>query len=187
LGIPTEEAARTSIRANQVIAYETGVPYTVDPLAGSYYVESLTREFRERIWAEIAKVDDMGGAVEATKQGYFQQQLADGAYRDQVQVDSGEKVIVGVNRFTLEEPELPVFEVNQASIDRQINRLTEVRRDRDDAAVRASLQRLAEVCRTEANVLPSVVECVRNYATTGEIATVWRSVFGDYRSEMTRL
>jgi methylmalonyl-CoA mutase N-terminal domain/subunit len=188
LGIPTEEAARTSIRANQVIAYETGVPYTVDPLGGSYYVESLTHEFRERIWAEIAKVDEMGGAVEATRQGYFQQQLADGAYRDQVQVDSGAKVIVGVNRFQLdEEPELPVFEVNQASIDRQIARLTQVRADRDDAAVRESLRRLGEVCRTDANVMPAVVDCVRNYATTGEIATVWRSVFGDYRSEMTRL
>ncbi|HEY0448252.1 acyl-CoA mutase large subunit family protein [Actinophytocola sp.] len=188
LGIPTEEAARTSIRANQVIAYETGVPYTVDPLAGSYYVESLTHEFRRRIWDEIDRVDKMGGAVEATRQGYFQQHLADGAYRDQVQVDSGEKVIVGVNKFQLdEEPSLPVFEVDQAGIDRQIARLDQLRRDRDGSAVARSLRRLAEVCATDENVMPAVLDCVRNYATTGEIAGVWRSVFGDYRSEMTRL
>jgi methylmalonyl-CoA mutase, N-terminal domain len=188
LGIPTEEAARTSIRANQVIAYETGVPYTVDPLAGSYYLESLTHEFRRRIWDEIDRVDKMGGAVEATRQGYFQQHLADGAYRDQVQVDSGEKVIVGVNRFQLkEEPALPVFEVDQSSVDRQIARLEQVRRDRDDEEVRRSLHHLAEVCATDENVMPAVLDCVRSYATTGEIADVWRSAFGDYRSEMTRL
>jgi methylmalonyl-CoA mutase N-terminal domain/subunit len=188
LGIPTAEAARTSIRANQVIAYESGVSYTADPLAGSYYVESLTHEFRQRIWTEIARVDDMGGAIEATRQGYFQQQLADGAYRDQVQVDSGDKVIVGVNRFQVdEEPALPVFEVNQTNIDRQVQRLREIRRDRDSLAVQRSLATLAEVCKTDQNIMPAVLECVRNYVTTGEIAGVWRSVFGEYRSEMMRL
>lgn len=188
LGIPTEEAARTSIRANQIIAYETGVPYTADPLAGSYYVESLTHEFRQRIWAEIAKVDGLGGAVEATRQGYFQGHLADGAYQDQLQVDSGAKVIVGVNRFQAdEEPALPVFEVNQASIDRQVARLEDLRMRRDGKCVRASLDRLADVCRTEANVMPAVIDCVSCYATTGEIADVWRSVFGEYVPEMSRL
>ncbi len=188
LGIPTEEAARTSIRANQIIAYETGVPYTVDPLGGSYYVESLTREFRDRIWEEVARVDEMGGAVEATRRSYFQQALADGAYRDQVAVDSGEKVIVGVNRFQVdEEPALPVFEADQGSIDRQIARLERTRRERDKAAVLASLARLQDVSATNENVMPTVLECVEAYATTGEIADVWRSVFGEYRSEATRL
>jgi methylmalonyl-CoA mutase, N-terminal domain len=188
LGIPTAEAARTSIRANQIIAYETGVPYTTDPLAGSYYLESLTHEFRRRIWDEIAKVDEMGGAVEATRLGYFQQHLADGAYRDQIAIETGEKVIVGVNRFQLDtEPELPVFEVNQENIDRQVARLEELRRARDTEAVRHALHGLAEVCRTDQNVMPAVMSCVRSYATTGEIADVWRSAFGDYRSEMTRL
>ncbi|HEY4280946.1 MAG TPA: methylmalonyl-CoA mutase family protein [Conexibacter sp.] len=188
LGIPTEVAARTSIRANQVIAYESGVPYTADPLGGSYYLESLTHEFRQRIWAEIEKVDDMGGAVEATRRGYFQGQLADGAYRDQVAVDSGEKVIVGVNRFQLaEEPELPVFEVDETSIARQLERLQRTRAERDGEAVRAALDRLRSVCVTDANVMPAVIDCVEAYATTGEIAGVWREAFGDYRSEATRL
>jgi methylmalonyl-CoA mutase N-terminal domain/subunit len=188
LGIPTEEAARTSIRANQVIAYESGVPYTADPLGGSYYVETLTHEFRQRIWAEIAKVDEMGGAVEATRRGYFQQELADGAYRDQVAVDSGEKVIVGVNRFQLaEEPQLPVFEVDETSIARQLARLGQTRAERDGAAVEAALRRMAEVCATDANVMPAVIDCVEAYATTGEVAGVWREAFGDYRSEATRL
>ena len=188
LGIPTTEAARTSIRANQVIAYESGVPYTADPLAGSYYVESLTHEFRRQIWDEIAKVDATGGAVEATRLGYFQQQLADGAYRDQVAIDSGEKVIVGVNRFQLdEEPPMPVFEVDPAGIERQIQRLEHTRRTRDGMRVDRSLRRLAEVCATEQNVMPAVIDCVESYATTGEIADVWRTAFGDYRSEMNRL
>jgi methylmalonyl-CoA mutase N-terminal domain/subunit len=188
LGIPTEEAARTSIRANQVIAYETGVPYTADPLGGSYYLETLTHEFRERIWTEIAKVDEMGGAVEATRRGYFQQELADGAYRDQVAVDSGEKVIVGVNRFQLaEEPQLPVFEVDETSIERQLARLVRTREERDGAAVEAALRRLREVCTTDANVMPAVIACVEAYATTGEVAGVWREAFGDYRSEAMRL
>ena len=188
LGIPTELAARTSIRANQVIAHETGVPYTADPLGGSYYLETLTSEFRDRIWEEIRKVDEMGGAIEATRRGYFQQELAEGAYRDQVEVDSGRKVIVGVNRFQVdEEPELPVFEIDQTAIERQVARLQSTRAERDEAAVQAALARLREVCATDENVMPAVLDCVDAYATTGEVADAWRAVFGDYRSEATRL
>jgi methylmalonyl-CoA mutase N-terminal domain/subunit len=188
LGIPTEVAARTSIRANQIIAYESGVPYTADPLGGSYYVESLTHEFRRRIWEEIEKVDEMGGAVEATRRGYFQQELADGAYREQVAVDSGEKIIVGVNRFQVaEEPELHVFEIDETTIERQLARLEETRTQRDNVAVAAVLERLREVSSTDENVMPAVLDCVNAYATTGEVADVWRSVFGNYRLEATRL
>jgi methylmalonyl-CoA mutase, N-terminal domain len=188
LGIPTEEAARTSIRANQVIAYETGVPYTADPLGGSYYLESLTHEFRKRIWDEIAKVDDMGGAVQATKRGYFQQQLADGAYADQVAIDSGDKVIVGVNKFQVDgEPQLPTFTLDEGTIERQIARLQQTRSERDDGAVATALQRLREVCASDANVMPAVLDCVEAYATTGEVAGVWREVFGEYRPEAMRL
>jgi methylmalonyl-CoA mutase N-terminal domain/subunit len=188
LGIPTELAARTSIRANQIIGYETGVAHTADPLGGSYYLEALTDEFRKRIWAEIEKVDDMGGAIEATRRGYFQQALADGAYRDQVKVDSGEKVIVGVNRFQVEEePELPVFELDETAIERQVARLDETRASRDEAATQAALGRLREACAGDGNVMPAVLECVEAYATTGEVARVWREVFGEYRPETLRL
>jgi methylmalonyl-CoA mutase N-terminal domain/subunit len=188
LGIPTQEAARTSIRANQIIGYETGVPATIDPLAGSYYLETLTREFQERIEAIIAQVDEMGGAVTAAKEGWFQNELARGAYREQVEVDSGQRTVVGVNRFEIdEEPERATFEVDAGAIERQLARLAEVRGQRDDAAVASSLQGLEEVCRAGGNVLPATVECVRNYATTGEIAKVWRKVFGDYISEKVAL
>jgi methylmalonyl-CoA mutase, N-terminal domain len=188
LGIPTELAARTSIRANQIIGHETGVALTADPLGGSYYLESLTDEFRRRIWEEIAKVDEMGGAIEATRRGYFQQELAEGAYRDQVKVDSGEKVIVGVNRFTVdEEPELPVFELDETAVERQVARLRETRSSRDEAAVTAALERLRQVCASDENVMPAVMQCVEAYATTGEVARVWRDVFGEYRPETTRL
>jgi methylmalonyl-CoA mutase, N-terminal domain len=188
LGIPTELAARTSIRANQVIAYETGVPYAVDPLGGSYYVESLTHEFRKRIWEEIDKVDEMGGALEATRRGYFQGELAQGAYRDQVEIDAGRKVIVGVNRFQVdEEAPTPTFELDETAVERQLKRLGETRAERDEAACQAALARLRDVCATDENVMPAVVGCVEAYATTGEVSDVWRSVFGEYRSETTRL
>lgn len=188
LGIPTELAARTSIRANQIIAYETGVPLTTDPLGGSYYLESLTDEFRKRIWQEIAKVDEMGGAIQAAKDGYFQEQLAEGAYRDQVAIDSGEKTIVGVNKFKVdEEPAVPVFELDETAIERQVTRLAQTRAERDNTAVHAALDKLRYVCGTDENVMPAVIECVEAYATTGEVAQVWRDVFGDYRPETMRL
>ena len=188
LGIPTEVAARTSIRANQIIAYETGVPYTADPLGGAYYVEVLTSRFEQAILATIDEVDALGGAIEATRQGYFQDHLSEGAYRDQVAVDSGESVIVGVNRFQIdEEPETQRFAIDPAVIERQLERLQRVREERDTDRAEAALARLREVCRGSDNVMPAVIECVKAYATTGEVAHVWREVFGTYEPETTRL
>jgi methylmalonyl-CoA mutase N-terminal domain/subunit len=187
LGIPTELAARTSIRANQIIAHETGVPYTVDPLGGSYYVESLTAEFEERIESIIREVDEMGGAAAATRAGYFQTAIAEGAYREQCEVESGERLIVGVNSFQSEDvDEIPVFGLDQSVIDRQIGRLQHVRESRDGEVVQASLERLREVCSAGANVVPAVLDCVKAYATTGEIADIWRSVYGEYAPETIR-
>jgi methylmalonyl-CoA mutase, N-terminal domain len=187
LGIPTELAARTSIRANQVIAYETGVPYTADPLGGSYYIEALTKPFEDEIGSIVRHVDDLGGALEATRQGYFQQQIAEGAYRDQLAVESKEKIIVGVNEFRVdEEPELAVFELNEDAIERQVARVAGLRAERDPAAIEGALSRLRAVCASSENVMPAVLECVQAYATTGEIAGVWREVFGDYVPESVR-
>jgi methylmalonyl-CoA mutase N-terminal domain/subunit len=187
LGIPTELAARTSLRVNQIVANETGVPLTVDPLGGSYYVESLTQEFCRRIREEISRVDEMGGAVAATRAGYFQDRLADGAYRDQVAVERGEKVIVGVNRYQVdEEVAFPVFELDESAVDRQIARVDELRRTRDHAAVESALAELRAVCLSTDNMMPAVIKCVEAYATTGEIGRVWRDVFGDYEREIVR-
>lgn len=188
LGIPTEGAARTSIRANQIIAHETGIPYTVDPLGGSYYLESLTKDFENEIWSYIAKVDEIGGAMEATKQGFFQQALAEGAYREQVALDRGDEIKVGVNAFQVDEHhEQPVFDFDDTAMRRQIERLRTVRRDRDEHTVNMLLTRLRDVCRTEQNVLPATLDCVKGYVTIGEISAVWREVFGSYQPEMARL
>jgi methylmalonyl-CoA mutase, N-terminal domain len=188
LGIPTELAARTSIRANQIIAYETGVPYTADPLGGSYYVESLTKQMEETIWSIIEEVDSRGGAVEATRQEYFQDALSEGAYRDQLALERSEKTIVGVNQFTVdEESEIAVFEHDVVAIERQLERLAKLRRERDGAAVETSLERLRVVCATDENVMPAVLECVKAYATTGEIGGIWRDAFGEYVSHPVRI
>jgi methylmalonyl-CoA mutase N-terminal domain/subunit len=188
LGIPTEEAARTSIRANQIIAYETGIPYTVDPLGGGYFIESLTKDFEQRVWAELAKISELGGAIEATKAGYQQQELGDGAYRYQVALEEGTETIVGVNRFQIEEEDRrQVFELDETATERQVARLRELRAGRDNTRVQETLAALRAVCRTDANVMPAVIACVEAYATTGEICDVWRDAFGEYASETSWL
>ncbi|MFM9990141.1 MAG: methylmalonyl-CoA mutase [Burkholderiaceae bacterium] len=187
LGIPTQEAARTSIRANQIIAYETGIPDTVDPLGGSYYLENLTLEYEKRIDSIIAQVDKMGGSLAAVKDGFFQRALAQGAYREQCAVESGEQVVVGVNRFQSEEGQpVPTFKVDPGAADRQIAKLKEVRARRDAQAVAKGLQRLKEDCQAKRNIMPATLECVKAYATIGEIADVWREVFGVYIPESVR-
>jgi methylmalonyl-CoA mutase N-terminal domain/subunit len=187
LGIPTQEAARTSIRANQIIAYETGIPDTVDPLGGSYYLENLTLEYEKRIDAIIAQVDKMGGSLSAVKDGFFQRALAQGAYREQCAVESGEQVVVGVNRFQSEEGQpVPTFKVDPGAADRQIAKLKQVRARRDGDAVAKGLHRLKDDCQANRNIMPATLECVKAYATIGEIADVWREVFGVYVPESVR-
>jgi methylmalonyl-CoA mutase N-terminal domain/subunit len=187
LGIPTQEAARTSIRANQIIAYETGIPDTVDPLGGSYYLENLTLEYEKRIDAIIAQVDKMGGSLSAVKDGFFQRALAQGAYREQCAVESGEQVVIGVNRFQSEEGQpVPTFKVDPGAADRQIAKLKQVRARRDGDAVAKGLQRLRDDCQANRNIMPATLECVKAYATIGEIADVWREVFGVYVPESVR-
>ncbi|MBM3347064.1 MAG: methylmalonyl-CoA mutase [Betaproteobacteria bacterium] len=188
LGIPTQEAARTSIRTNQIIAYETGIPYTADPLGGSYYVESLTKEFERQIEATIKQVDEMGGALAAVRKGFFQKALAQGAYREQCAVERGDQVIVGVNRFQGDEPRpVPVFKIDPTVAERQFAKLKAVREKRDAAKVQATLARLRQDCASGANVMPAVLECVKAYVTIGEIGQLWREVFGEYVPETVRL
>lgn len=187
LAIPTENAARTSIRINQIIAHETGVPFTVDPLGGSYFLESLTDDFVKGIDRELERIEEMGGSLEATKAGYFQSEIAERAYREQVAVDSGEQVIVGVNRFRVDDdPELPTFELDQGAVDRQLAGLARLRESRDEREATRRLVELENVCRSDDNVMPAVINCVRAYVTTGEIASVWKKVFGEYKPEAVR-
>lgn len=187
LGIPTEEAATVSIRLNQIIAHETGVPHTVDPLGGSYYVESLTAEFERRVWDYIEKIDEMGGAVEAAKEGYFQKELAEGAHREQQAIERGDNVIVGVNAFRDDNGrEYPAFVVDRSAAQRQVARLQQLRQERDQSAVDAALANLRVVCESKENVVPAVLEAVKAYATVGEIADVWRDVFSEYMPQSVR-
>lgn len=187
LGIPTQEAARTSIRANQIIAYESGVPDTVDPLGGSYYVEHLTLRFEREIESIVREVDAMGGALAAVHGGYYQRALAQGAYREACAIESGEQVVIGVNRFQSEEAQpVPTFKLDPGAAERQIAKLAAVRARRDGAAVRETLAALRETCRRGGNVMPAILPCVKAYATIGEIADVWREVYGTYVPEAVR-
>lgn len=187
LGIPTQEAARTSIRVNQIIGYESGVPDTVDPLGGSYFIEHLTLSFEREIDAIIREVDAMGGALAAVRNGYYQRALSRGAYRESCAIESGEQVVVGVNRFQSDESQpVPTFKLDPGAAERQIAKLQAVRTRRDAAAVRSGLEELRRACRAGDNVMPAIVACVKEYATIGEIADVWREVYGSYVPEAVR-
>jgi methylmalonyl-CoA mutase N-terminal domain/subunit len=180
--IPTEESAKTSLRIQQVVAYETDIPSTPDPLGGSYFVEGLTDAMEEAIVAVIKEIEARGGMVECLKSGYIQQRIAERATEHERAVSSGERVIVGVNRFGTGEPpeEMELYEMDPKLEQDQIARLREVRDGRDGVAVAQGLTDLEEAARTGANTLPPLVECVKAYATVGEMMGVFRKVYGEY-------
>ncbi|MBI4338904.1 MAG: methylmalonyl-CoA mutase family protein [Chloroflexi bacterium] len=182
LGLPTEESALLSLRTQQVIAHESGVTDTVDPLAGSYYVESLTDSLEQEATRYMERIEAMGGAVAALERGYQMQEIAEAAYRFQRQVEAKKRVIVGVNEHVSEEPAIPeVLRVDPEQARRQVERLQQVRRSRDSGAVRSRLARLQEAARSAENTMPLVLECVEAYATLGEISDVLRGVWGEWR------
>ncbi|GMA60667.1 methylmalonyl-CoA mutase family protein [Alicyclobacillus fastidiosus] len=185
LALPTEESARIALRTQQIIAHESGVANTVDPLGGSYYVESLTDEIERRAWQYIAKIDEMGGAVEAIEQGYMQREIHQAAYLTQQAIERGEQVVVGVNRFRSEgelEPEL--LRVDPALAQEQAQRLAKWRANRSQADCDAALVQLRDAAQGEHNLMPLIVQAVRARATTGEICDAMRDVFGEYRPQV---
>jgi methylmalonyl-CoA mutase N-terminal domain/subunit len=182
LAIPTEEAQRIALRTQQIIAHESGVTDTVDPFGGSYYVEWLTDEIETKANEYIDRVEDMGGAVAAIESGYVQGEIQEAAVGQQQAIESGERVVVGVNRFRSgEEPEPVIFRVNTELAQAQIERLRRVRAERDSGASAASLRRLGETARTDENLMPAIIDAVRAYATLGEICGELRSAWGEYR------
>ncbi len=184
LSIPREEAAAISLRINQIIAHETGVASTTDPLAGSFYVEALTQQIHDVIFEQIALIDDMGGALGATENGYYAEALATGAYDDQKAFDSGERVVVGVNKYVQDEPSPhPRFKNEVDSESAQTRRVQDHRASRDELALQRGLRELREACGGEGNVMPAVIGAVEAGATVGEIADVWREAFGDFRDQ----
>jgi len=181
LGVPTEAAATLALRTQQVVAFESGLTETLDPFAGSYAVESLTDELEEQIWALLDDIEQRGGALACIESGWFAQELADAAYRHTQQVESGERVVVGVNRFPAETEPLEVFAIDPDAEADQVKRLARVRADREDAALNRALAALRDSAAAGDNVLPATVEAVKAYATVGEIVGVLREVHGSWQ------
>jgi methylmalonyl-CoA mutase N-terminal domain/subunit len=180
LGLPTEESAQLSLRTQQIIAHESGVADVVDPLGGSYYVESLTSDLEARAFEYIDRIDGMGGAVSAIEQGFQMREIGQAAYRHQQEVESGRKVMVGVNRYVADAaPVGNLLQVNAEAAQQQVARLQRLRRERDSAPVQAALSRLEQVARSDENTVPAILECVESYCTLGEICQVFRHVFGE--------
>jgi methylmalonyl-CoA mutase N-terminal domain/subunit len=184
LALPTAEAATLALRTQQIIAHESGVTNIVDPLGGSYFVEALTREMEDGARAYFDTIDRMGGMVEAIEHGYPQKEIAEASYRFQQSVEKREKIIVGVNDFVLEEEEpIPILYIDETTAERQIDRLNRLRRERDNVAVNRALDALRDTARGKGNTMYSLLDCVRAYATVGEMCDALREVWGEYEEE----
>ncbi|HEX4835661.1 MAG TPA: methylmalonyl-CoA mutase family protein [bacterium] len=182
LALPTDESALLALRTQQIIGYETGVADTVDPLAGSYYVEHLTTEIERRAMAYLDRVGQIGGMLRAIDQGYVQREIGEAAYEEQQDVEAGRRVIVGVNRYQAREERLPaILRVDPAVVDRQKARLRRVRAERDAARVQAALSALGRAAAGRENLLPLILDAVRAHATIGEMCDALRATFGVYR------
>jgi methylmalonyl-CoA mutase N-terminal domain/subunit len=182
LALPTEQAAQIALRTQQIIAHESGATNTIDPLAGSYFVEKLTNDLERGCWDYFDKIDAMGGMIAAIERGYPQREIQESAYQYQKAVERGEKIIVGVNDFVVqEEPDIPILHIDETTADVQRDRLRRLRAERDTANVRRALEVLKDGARGNANTMPLIVECVRAYATLGEICSALKEVFGEYQ------
>ena len=180
LALPTEESAQLSLRTQQILAYESGAADVVDPLGGSWYIESLTDDLEEQTLDYIRRIDDMGGAVSAIEDGFQMREIGDAAYRHRQEVETGDRIIVGVNRYETEEPPVEgLMRVDEEAARQQIARLERLRRERDGAAAQAALARLADVARGDGNTAPAILECVEAYCTLGEMSGVLRETFGE--------
>ncbi|CAJ52520.1 acyl-CoA mutase large subunit family protein [Haloquadratum walsbyi] len=182
LSLPTEQSVRTALRTQQILAHESGAADTIDPLAGSYYVESLTDEIEAEAFEIIEEVDRRGGMLEAVKSRWVQRQIQDVAFERQQEIEAGERVIVGVNEFEVDEdPHVDIEEVDEADEERQKQRLETVKEERDTDAVDSSLKSVRETARGDGNIMPPIIDAVKTYATVGEISDVLREEFGEYR------
>jgi len=186
LALPTEESVRIALRTQQIVAHESGVANTVDPLGGSYYVEGLTDAIEEEAWKYLDKIEDLGGMVAAIEKGYVQKEIQDAAYRAQKEIESGDQVVVGVNKFTIEEgAPKDLLKVDPSLRDVQMRKLAEVKSGRSQADVDAALDALRAGAKDPAvNLMPLIVDAARTYASLGEISNVLRDEFGEYRESI---
>jgi methylmalonyl-CoA mutase N-terminal domain/subunit len=178
--LPTEFAATIALRTQQIIAHETGVTNTVDPLGGSYFVETLTNEVERGAWDYIEKIDALGGMVAAIERGYPQREIAEASYRYQVALDKKEKIMVGVNDYVSQEKPLETLQIDETVAHRQAARLAKLRADRSSEEVARRLAALRQATRTKDNLMPFIFEAVKSYATLGEICDAMRDTFGTY-------
>lgn len=185
LALPTEESVGIALRTQQIVAYESGVCETVDPLGGSFYVEALTNEIEKRVFEYLEKIGNMGGAPKAIELGYIQREIADSSYKYQMEVEDKEKIVVGVNKFTTEEKaKKDILRVKSASEKAQRDSLERVKAERDELKVKASLEALKRAAEGSENLMPFVLDAVMCYSTLGEICQVLRDVFGEYKQSV---
>lgn len=186
LALPSEHSVLLALRTQQVIGYEIGATDTVDPLGGSYYIETLTDHIEDEVWRYIKRVDEIGGAVEAIEKGFIQKEIQASAYRFQKEVESEERVVVGVNRFTTSgDQPIDLLKMDPATSQRQVERLKEVRLSRNQGDVAEALQGLRKAAQGSDNLMPYILTAVKAYATLGEICGVLRDVFGEYQQQIT--
>ncbi|HWP47107.1 MAG TPA: methylmalonyl-CoA mutase family protein [Candidatus Limnocylindrales bacterium] len=185
LALPTEDSVRIALRTQQIIAYETGVADTVDPLAGSYTIEALTCEIETRAWAYLHKIDELGGMIRAIESGYVQREIQESAYQYQKSIENKEQIIVGVNEFVMEE-RIPfeILKLDPELEKAQVRRVQELRKRRDNEAVKSALTRLKQVAQGTDNLMPAILDAVKCYTTLGEISHALREVFGEYHESI---
>ncbi|MDD2497681.1 MAG: methylmalonyl-CoA mutase family protein [Desulfitobacteriaceae bacterium] len=183
LALPTEHSVLIALRTQQVVGYEIGAADTVDPMGGSYYVEKLTDEIEAKVWEYINKIDELGGAPKSIELGYMQKEIHESAYRYQKAIESGDQIVIGVNKFQMkEEPPKDLLRVDPAVEKFQVSKTTNVRDERDNEAVQKCLGALEEAAKTDANLMPFIIDAVKAYATLGEICNVLRKEFGEYQA-----
>lgn len=182
--LPSEEAVKIALRTQQIIGFESGVATTVDPLAGSYFIESLTDNIEKSVFEYFEKIDNLGGVLSALEKGFFHKEIADASYRYQKEVESGEKIVVGVNKYeTKEETPMKLLKVDPDVQKRQEGRLKALKEERDNKKVEELLGEIKRVAEGDENIIPPIIEAVKAYATLGEICDVLRDVFGEYKEQ----
>jgi methylmalonyl-CoA mutase N-terminal domain/subunit len=183
LCLPSEEAVRIALRIQQIIAHESGVPHTVDPVGGGYYIETLTSEMEEKAMEYIEKIDGMGGVYEAIERGFLQKEIADSAYKYQREVDAKDRILVGVNDYCIDEPECPIelLRIDPKVEEEQVAGLRRLRRERNNTKVKQSLDLVHDAADKDENLMPTIIKAVKAYATLGEITDVLKKAYGEYK------
>jgi len=182
LALPTQESAKIALRTQQIVAHESGVTRTVDPMAGSYYLEELCDEIEDEVWKYLKKIEKMGGSIKGIEKGFFQSEIQQNAYRLKKEIDNNSRVIVGVNKFSEIEPtKQELLRIDDTVEIQQHKALKKLRSTRDNNKVDHALSKMQSVAESEENLMPYILDSVKAYATTGEISNTFREVFGEYK------